>query len=219
MYSFSEFSKNILKANVPLTKDQFDTLRCRKEDLRRLASKEVPLAKKRKILMKSDLAEDILSPVLKVLDSLSTDEDEDPTDDSCSDECTESESTGANDDVHDEEERGSADSIKANDGDDDEEDRSSTVEPKNEYASIGSKPGMMYTCAEPGCGAAYPYLRNLSRHIKIKHGRHVDGRPASPSAIERAKASSRCRSSCTKSRSSAYGGSMENPRWEVVHLT
>ena len=165
----SECSRNILQGKVPLTDDEYEELRRNKETLRRLALKKTSLAKKRKFLQKAGLVEDILTPVLTVLSSNLTTANDDTDDDSR--------------EIYDEE-----DSVQSSPG----------VSPSLEYVSIDSNGDRKtadgtYTCAEPGCRATYPYLRNLSRHTKLKHHRRIDGRPASPSTIEKAKMSSRHR--------------------------
>ena len=193
----SECSKKLLQGNVPLSKHEYEDLCRHKWALRQLSLKKTPLAKKRKILLKAGLIDDMLTPVLKFLSLSSSDDDDDDNDagsrdgDSTNNSCSD----------------GDANDYDGGDDDDDddveeEEDDSSPVKstrrtfPGLEYISVDdhkTNPERPYTCAEPGCGAAYPYLRNLCRHIKIKHHRHVDGRPASPLVIERAKASSRHR--------------------------
>ena len=54
------------------------------------------------------------------------------------------------------------------------------------------------TCPKPGYRAVYTWLKNLHRHLKAVHHRHIDGRPASPSTVERAMLSSQHRPSFTK---------------------
>lgn len=67
---FCECSKNILKGNVPLKRNQLKRLRREKKNLRTLALKKTSLKKKRKILQKGGFIGAILPPVLTVLSSL-----------------------------------------------------------------------------------------------------------------------------------------------------
>ena len=67
---FCECSKNILKGNVPLKKNQLRKLRREKHSLRKLALKKTSLKAKRKILQKGGFLGALLTPVLTVLGSL-----------------------------------------------------------------------------------------------------------------------------------------------------
>ena len=64
---FSECAKNVLKGNVPLKKAQLRKLRRERNNLRLLAVKKTPLAKKKKVLQKGGFIGALLPPVLSLL--------------------------------------------------------------------------------------------------------------------------------------------------------
>ena len=230
----SECSKNLIKGIVPMNKDEYTVLHAKKEALRQLASKETPLAKKRKILLKPGLIDNMVPPVSRFFSSSSSEDDE--------------ESSPADDDEEEEEDSSAVDEEDDNDEDDDEESSEYTFpefeygrnsddspgrgtyacsepssspvdnydeeydcdnEEEEEDSNSPSKctfpeleydtnrdghkttPEGAYACPEPGCKARYAWLTNLRRHVKVKHQRHIDGRPASPSTVEKTKASMR----------------------------
>ena len=66
----SEYAKNIIKGNVPLTSRQMTELRRKRHDLRALSAKKTSLRTKRKILQTGGFLTALLPPILSVLGSL-----------------------------------------------------------------------------------------------------------------------------------------------------
>ena len=139
---FSECALNILKGNVELSDEEYEVLRCRKEDIRQLASKKTPLVKKRRLLVKDELIEDILEPVLTLFHSSSKESDSQENYDEDDDDSQES---------YDKESRKSSKLL-------------SPVE--HPAASCGME---QYACPEVDCDARYRWLKSLRRHQRLKH--------------------------------------------------
>lgn len=65
-----ECAKNVLKGNVPLTKPQKSKLSRFKHKLRKLASKKIRVAVKKKVIQTGGFLGALLTPVLSLLGSL-----------------------------------------------------------------------------------------------------------------------------------------------------
>jgi len=66
----SECAKNVLRGNVPLTKQQSTKLRRNKNNLRALSVKKTSLRKKRQIIQKGGFLRAIITPILSHLGGL-----------------------------------------------------------------------------------------------------------------------------------------------------
>ena len=66
----AECCRNILVGNAPLSTSQTNTLRCKKIDLRQIASKRTSLRNKRKILQRGGFLSAIITPILSLLGGL-----------------------------------------------------------------------------------------------------------------------------------------------------